>query len=164
MQNFSKRRQFLLFILCLAGVLGVLFFQSFEPSKVVFSNDGPLGANHSAAAAEPSGLTGVWTDLNTIGNAGNAFVSFTILLFSALGPLLFAKFYAPLVLAILGLCAWFCFRQLKFTPLACLLGALAAVLANAYFCMACWGVGPQDITAGMSYVAVGLLYSSKSWR
>ena len=69
-----------------------------------------------------------------------------------------------LVLAIVGLCAWFCFRQLKLSPTACLLGALAAVLNSAYFSAVCWGVGPHVIAAGMSFFAVGVLSDMKSPR
>src|SRR5437867_11577406 len=106
MENISKRRPLLVFSLCLAGVLAVLFWRSFDPSQVVFSNDGPLGAAQSAAAAEPSGFLGLWYDLNSIGNAGgSAFLDFTNLQRWAFGPLFYAKFYVPLVLAILGLCA-----------------------------------------------------------
>ena len=84
-------------------------------------------------------------------------MAITAVLFWALGPLLHAKFYVPLVLALLGLCAWFCFRQLKLTPPACLLGALAAVLNGIFFSAACWGVGQQILLAGMTYLAIGLL-------
>ena len=165
-QNSSNRRWWLIFGLCLAGILAVLFFPCFKPETVLFSNDGPLGAVHAAAGKQPSGFLGLWYDLNSIGyNGGAFFASFTPTLLWLLQPLLFAKFYAACSLAILGLCAWVGFRLLKLTPLACLLGALAVMLNSTYFSIACWGVGPQNISAGMSFLAIGLVASSNhSWR
>lgn len=161
----SRIPQPLVFGACLAGVLAILFFQSFNPSQVLFSNDGPLGAVNAAAGAQPSGFKGLWFDLNSVGiNGGSFYVSITSALLWLLGPLFFAKFYVPLVLAIVGTSAWLCFRQLKLTPLACLLGALAATLNSAFFSAACWGVGSQVVLIGMSYLAVGLLVSSESSR
>src|SRR5437870_5293220 len=101
-QNSWKNRSFLVLVLCLAGVLGALFLPSLDPSKVLFSNDGPLGKAKEGAAGLPTGFSGLWIDLNTIGNSGgSAFLSFTPILLWAGGPLPFAKFYVPLVLALL---------------------------------------------------------------
>ena len=66
------------------------------------------------------------------------------------------------MLAILGLSAWFCFRQLKLSPLACLLGGLAAVLNTSYFSVVCWGVGAHAVAAGTTFLAIGLLSDVKS--
>jgi hypothetical protein len=162
MQNSRKIPAFAAFSVCLVLVLAVLFLPSFIPDKVLFSNDGPLGAVHAAAASQPSGFQALWYDLNSIGNNGGSFfVSLTPLLLWWLGPLLFAKFYASIALLVLGLSAWGCFRILKLSPLACFLGGLAAVLNSTYFSVACWGVGPQAITAGMSFLAVALIIDSK---
>ena len=158
MKKLFKDRAFLVFVCCAGGILVLFFLSSFRPGYVVFSNDGPLGALHSEAAQQPSGFTGRWFDLNSIGlNGAGYFLSFTSILLWLLGPVLFSKFYPPLTLAILGCCAWFCFRRLKLRPLACFLGALATLLNNNYFSVACWGVGPQAIAAGMSFAALGLV-------
>ena len=45
----------------------------------------------------------------------------------SLGAVNYAKFFAPLALLILGFGAWTFFRQLKLTPLAATLGAVALV-------------------------------------
>jgi len=151
----------LVFTLCLLSIL-CFFLPCFKPDTIFFSNDGPLGAVHASASEQPTGFTGLWFDLNTIGSNGGAyFVAFTPTLLWLLKPLLFAKFYAALAIMILGFCVWLGFRQLKFTPLACLLGSLGAMLNSTYFSPACWGVGPQAITAGMSFLAIGLLFSSR---
>jgi hypothetical protein len=73
-----------------------------------------------------------------------------------LGPVGYAKFLAPVALWILGLSAWFSFRQLKFSPLAATLGGLAAMLISAFFSDACWGVAAHEIAIGMDFCALGL--------
>src|SRR5688572_26980194 len=96
-----KNRPFVVFVLCTIGVLALLFFPSFSPSKILFSNDGPLGAISSAVADQPSGFTGLWFDLNSLGVPGGSYsLASTATLLWILGPLYFAKFYVPLVLAI----------------------------------------------------------------
>jgi hypothetical protein len=71
--------------------------------------------------------------------------------------MLFAKFYPMLALLVLGMGAWCFFRQLDLAPLACFLGALAAVLNSSFFSAACWGVGSHAITIGMSFFALAAL-------
>src|SRR5438105_2568644 len=101
--------------LCIA--LGVLFFRSFRPELVVFSNDGPLGANHAAFFSLPSAFFGIWQDLTWVGSwAGSALPTITYMILWLLGPVGFAKFYAPLCLLVLGLSAWMFFRQSGFRP------------------------------------------------
>ncbi|HEX4644485.1 MAG TPA: hypothetical protein VH598_02640, partial [Verrucomicrobiae bacterium] len=63
----TDRRGFVIIFACLAGVLGILFFKSFLPGQVLYSNDGPLGAISTQAGKLPSGFLGVWQDLNWIG-------------------------------------------------------------------------------------------------
>lgn len=79
------------------------------------------------------------------------------LLFWVLGPLGFSKIYAPFSLLFVGLSAWFCLRQFRFAPLACLLGGLAATLNADFFATACWGVCSQPIAFGLNFLALGLL-------
>src|SRR5206468_2932421 len=67
-------------------------------------------------------------------------------------------------LLILGLGAWFFFRQLKLTPQACLLGALATILSSHFFATACWGVAQQMIGLGMNFLALGLLANTSAPR
>ena len=115
-------------------MLGMLFYQSFVPGRVVFSNDGPLCGSVEAANQLPQIFAGAWLDLNSIGsNGGIATPSISSLLRLITGPVGYAKFFAPVSLFILGIGAWAFFRQLKLTALATILGALAAVLTSTLF-------------------------------
>ena len=102
----------------LAALLALLFWRSFLPGYVHFSNDGPLGATKSDWAQLPGAFTGMWDDLNSIGFSGGAFgASLNTLVFWALGPVGYSKFLAPVILFIFGMCAWFSFRGLGLTSL-----------------------------------------------
>src|SRR5262245_26037505 len=119
----QSRHQFLLFVGCITLILTVLFFTSFRPDYVHFSNDGPFGHHVSKCAQLPEGFSGVWNDLNWLGiNDGVFFLDITALIKWILGPLGFAKFAAPLSIFLLGPCAWFLFRRLGLTSAACVLG------------------------------------------
>jgi hypothetical protein len=145
----------------LAVVLAVLFWKSFLPNYVHFSNDGPLGQQNTTWIQLPAAFTGTWRDLNDIGdNAGSSSLDLTSLISWTLGPVGFAKFLAPIALFILGLGAWTFFRQLKLSALAATLGALAAVLTSAFFSNACWGVASQQIAIGMDFFALALIVSN----
>jgi len=150
-------------ILCV--VLGLLFVRSFDPAWVVFANDGPLGAMMAERGQVPETLTGSWADLNGYGARDpGALPNITFGLLWVLGPLGFAKFYAPIALLLLGLCAWFLFRQLGLGNLAAMLGGLAAALCSDFFGVACWGVGTQAICFGLNYLALAIVVSPKPLR
>lgn len=82
-----------------------------------------------------------------------------VLLRWILGPLGFANFLTPVALLTLGLGAWTFFRQMRLTPLAATLGALAAMLNSTFFSGACWGVATQEIGVGMVFFAMALVAS-----
>jgi hypothetical protein len=143
------------------GLLCILFYRSFLPDYILFSNDGPLGADMQTAVAVPSGFSGVWMNLNFLGNyAGSVSVDITGVLHWILAPLYFAKFYVPIVIFIVGAGAWFFFKQLKFSPLAVNLGALAAALNSTFFSDAAWGVGTHEIALAMDFCALALVVSN----
>jgi hypothetical protein len=145
----------------LAVILGLLFWKSFNPGYVFFSNDNPLGQESAAWLKVPQGIFGMWDDLNTIGfNLGAFTPNITALICSVMGPVGFAKFYAPIGLFILGIGAWTFFRQLKLAPLAATLGALAAALTSTFFSDACWGVASHQIAFGMDFLALALIVSN----
>src|SRR5215471_5455775 len=142
----------------LLAVLGVLLFRSLLPGLVLFSNDGPLGRLVSASHRLPDIFTGAWQDLNVVGlREGGAFPNITSGLRLVLGPVVFAKFYVPLALLLLGFAAWYFMRQLKLVPLACVLGGLAATLNSDFFSAACWGVASHAITVAMIFLAMAAL-------
>ena len=156
----SKHRG-LFFAALLAAILGVLFCKSFLPDYVHFSNDGPLGQQHAAWRQLPAALTGIWYDINDLGiNGGSLSLAPSTFIFWILGPVGFAKFFAPISLFILGLGAWSFFRQLQLSPLAAILGAFAATLNSTFFATACWGVAPQEIAIGMDFFALALVVSN----
>jgi hypothetical protein len=149
------------FALLLLFALATLFWKSFLPGYVHFSNDGPLAQIMSANHRVPGVLTGAWNDLNGIGSSGGAAApGVTSFLSGVLGPVGFSKFLAPIAMFILGLGAWAFFRQLKLSPLAAMLGGLAAALQSAWFSNACWGVASQQIAVGMTYLALALVVSN----
>jgi hypothetical protein len=154
----KKTRLLLLYIAVLAFLLCVLFYRSFDPDQVAFSNDGPLGSAYAEMARLPAIFTGLWADLNVMGGSGGVVNPSISTLFSALvGPVAFAKFYTPFSLFFLGIGAVYAFRKLGLQPTACILGGLGAVLNSAFFSDACWGLGGQAICFGLSFFAVGLL-------
>lgn len=144
--------------LALGAVLLVLFARSFEPGQILFSSDGPLGANAAAYAAMPDAFRGMWQDLNWVGGqAGSAFPSLTYALLWGLGPLWFAKLYAPVSLFVLGFAAWLFCRQLGFRPVVGVLGGLAAALNSDFFSYACWGLGTHALAVAGTFLALAAL-------
>ncbi len=150
-------------LLCL--VLGLLFVRSLDPAYVVFANDGPLGAMMAERAKVPEAFTGSWADLNGYGARDpGALPNLTSSLLWVLGPLGFAKFYAPITVLFLGICGWVLFRQLGLGNLAAMLGGLASALCSDFFGVACWGVGTQAVCFGFNYLALAIVVSPKPLR
>jgi len=154
----NGRRDFLVVFACLAVVLSALFYKSFFPNFVVFSNDGPLGAAQAQAASTWANFTGYWQDLNWLGGrAVGGFLALGNLLFATLGPVLFSKFVAPISLSLLGFSAWFCFRQFGFSPAVCVLGGLAAALNMNAFSVSCWGLAGWTMARASFFLALATL-------
>ena len=157
----AGRRPEILPVLLLFAVLALLFWRSFLPGYVHFSNDGPLGAQSVDYSKFPASLFGSWNDLLDTGfNGGSASPSISSALKGLLGPVGYSKFLAPAALFLLGLGAWAFFRTLKFSPLAATLGALAAILNSTFLGTACWGVASQQIALGMDFFALALVMSN----
>src|SRR5438309_13270 len=158
-------RNYLVAGLCLAAVLAVFFHKSFAPDQILFSNDGPLGAIHSQAGHMWSSLLGVWQGLNWIGvQSPNTALDISGFLLATccdtspdFGSVLCAKIYAPTGVFLLGLGAWFLFRQLRFHPWVCLLGGLAAALNTTAFSVACWGLPTWPLACAMNLFAISAL-------
>ena len=161
----SVMRQFGLVALCLLVPLGVLFQDGLRPGHTVFSNDGPLGAISAKCGRPPEVFLGFWQDLNWLGGAAptpSPAVSAALAVVG--GPLLFSKIYAPFTLLFLGLSAWLCFRQWNLSPVACLLGGLAAALNSDFLSTACWGVASQPLSFGLDFLALAALADQTSPR
>ncbi|HKQ40616.1 MAG TPA: hypothetical protein VJ063_21275 [Verrucomicrobiae bacterium] len=146
----------------LIGVLFLLFFRSLNPEMVLFANDGPLGANAADASRPPTTFKGAWFDLNWLGNSGGSQpVTITYVLLWLLGPVGFAKFYGPITLLLLGLGGWLFFRQTRFRPMVCVLGALAAMLNSNIFSNVCWGLGTRALCVAAVFGALAGIESSR---
>ena len=157
----ARQRADLLAPLLLLGIIALLFWRSFAPGYVHFSNDGPLGQQNAEWQRLPAAVTGMWDDLNDSGFSCGAFTpSIRGLLSWALGPIGYSKFYAPVSLLILGCGAWVFFRTLKLSPLAAILGALAAMLSSTFFSGACWGIASLEIALGLNFLALALIIAN----
>src|SRR5882724_7108032 len=150
-------KQFLVFAALLATVLAILFFRSFDPNEVIFSNDGPYGGMCAQHARMPQILTGYWQDLNWLGYTNPSMSPTLSALWLWTGPLIFSKTFCPFSLFVLGIFAWWCFRQWKLSYLASALGGFSVALSSHFFSTACWGVAAQVIAIGWAFVALGFL-------
>jgi len=164
-----KSKTFIFSAGLLAVVLALLFIENFESGRVLFSNDSPLGQMMSRQEYFPNLLTGCWQDLNSIGTgAGSISPNITFAIGSfwdyffkyPMGPLAFANSYAPIGLFILGLGALFFFNQLRLTPLAAFLGALATMLNSTFFGVAGWGIVSLEIAMGFNFLALALVIAN----
>jgi hypothetical protein len=151
---------FLLLLLLLGGTLAVLCHQGFRPYEVFWANDLPLGALAESSARLPGSFFGYWADFYWLGGANVAFPpNLSSICMAILSPQIHLKLYAPLSMFFLGFGAWFFFRQLRFSPMACVIGGLGAGLNMHFFSNACWGLGTWNVCCGMSLVALGVLVS-----
>ena len=119
----------LLFLAVLTLIFAGLFAQSFNPDKVVFSNDGPLGSVVAECRSMPEIMTGVWVDSNWLGGPEpTPTPGPSLWLRMVTNPVMLDKLYAPVSLMIIACCAYIFFWRMKFSPIACLLGGLAVGL------------------------------------
>src|SRR5262249_24500802 len=138
---------------------------SFLPGKVHFANDGPLGSIASEAARMPSAFLYTWQDTNVLGqNNGGFSLPVTGVLLWLLGPIGFAKFDPPVILLLLPCSAGLFFWRMGLAPIACIFGALAAVLNSTFFSVACWGVGGHALAAGTTFLALAATVGDGGWR
>ncbi len=156
----AQRGQLLLLLLLLGGTLAVLCHQGFLPYEVFFANDSALGAMKTSSARLPGTFTGFWGDFWWIGGVNlTPSPSLTTLFATVFSPEHYLKVYAPLTMLFLGFCAWFFFRQLRFSALASVVAGLGAGLNMHFFSNACWGLGTWNVSCGMVFVALGILVS-----
>jgi hypothetical protein len=151
---------FWLLLLLLGGTYAVICHEGFMPYEVFFANDTALGAMKESAARLPGMFTGYWADFWWIGGAvPSSSPSLSSLFASLLAPEHYLKVYPPLSMVFLGCCVWFFFRQLRFAPMACVIAGLGAGLNMHFFSNACWGLGTWNVSAGMLFVALGVIVS-----
>jgi hypothetical protein len=144
----------------ITAVLLVSFHPGFRSGYAHFANDAPLGAQMAEAVQPQTGLFGVWHDLVWLGQGSSGMpVNITTGLRLVLGPVGFLKFLQPACLLVLGVCAWFFFRQIRVPPAGAILGGLAAALNMNMLSNACWGLASRPLSVGLCFVAAGVLLS-----
>lgn len=151
-------RSLLVLVAVLAATLALLFYRSFSPETALFANDGPLGILEADYYSAPDGFLGVWDNIHWIGMYGGNFPpTTTYLLLWMLGPLGFAKFYAPLTALLLGLCAWLFFRRLGCNPRTAVLAGIAAALNMNFLSNAAWGLGTRGLSLAATFLALAAI-------
>jgi hypothetical protein len=151
-------RPAVLMVVCLSIILAALFYKSFDRDTVVFSNDGPLGVQNLASLALPEAwFKGVWYQTWIGASGSRANVSVTEIFRWLTSPVGFSKFYEPVSLLFLGICAWIFFRTMSLRSSLCLVGAIAAALNSNFFSNVCWGLGSRAITLGCTFLALAAL-------
>jgi hypothetical protein len=146
-------------------ILGVTFSASFNPTRAVFANDGPLGIQKAEPYKVPGAFFGIWNDLNWVGSPGGNFTTnFTGAMLMLLGPVGFNKFCVPVSLLILGLSAALFCRTLGFKTGVCVLTSLAAALNGNFFSNAAWGLPSRALSLAAMFLALAAVESSFSSR
>lgn len=147
-------------LLGLLVLLAVSFHEGMGPHMVHFNNDAPYGMIKARESSALTGLTGYWENLNWVGieqpsgqpELGNLYYGLT-------GTELFCKTFPAFSLFFLGFSGWVLFRTLKFHPVVCFAGALAAAYNTNAFSNACWGLGTWPIARGMILLSIAALFS-----
>jgi hypothetical protein len=81
----------------------------------------------------------------------------SMILLAVTSPAMYIKIFPPFTMLLLGLSAWVLFRQLKFAPIVCVLGGLAAGLNMHCFSNGCWGLGTWNVAIAMIFLALAAL-------
>jgi hypothetical protein len=151
-------------LLILLGVLfaalSVLCYQAYKPHWIMWANDTQMGALKAASGRLPDTYAGHWLDHWWIGmELPSSSPSLATILATFISPETYLKIFTPLSMMLLGFSAWLLFRQLRFAPMVCVLGGLAAGLNMHCFSNACWGLGTWNVCIAMSFLAVAALVS-----
>jgi hypothetical protein len=161
----DNKSGFLIFFVILALIVLFLFRDSFKTELVVFANDGPLGAISTEATQLPGSFLGFWMDIYLAGyEMPSAVPNLSVALALLLKPLLFAKFYVPFTLLILGVSAYIFFRQVGFNAVVCSIAGLAAALNMNSFSNACWGQCSRALTQAATFLALAAIISAEQRR
>jgi hypothetical protein len=156
--NAKKSGGLPLLLICLAGVLAVLFHNSFVPGKALFANDGPLGATLSRPYAMPDAFFGIWSDYHWLGfYGGHYFPNFTGVIQWLGGGMGRVNFSVPIAIMILGLCSWTFFRRLGCNAAVSILASLAAALNMNFMSNAAWGLPSRGLSLAASFLALAAI-------
>ncbi len=162
--NSWTRKSFLIMAICLGAVLGVLFHKSMLPQYILFSNDGPLGADMANTMRFPSAFVSMWADLNSIGAPAGSFSLPVMGGFKWIfGPVGYAKVFGPGILFLLGCSVYLFTRQMKLSRPACIIAGIVAPLNAGFLSNVCWGSGQFAVTATMCFLALAAMVGSRGW-
>lgn len=165
LSNSAAVRRAILPLLLVGLVLAGLFHLSFQSGQVHSSNDAPLGALQAYSDVATSFFSGAWHPLYWFGGeAPAALPNVTYGSYLVLGPVLYAKFYPPISLFLLGLATWLFCRQLRFGTLACTLAGLAAALNSDALSNACWGLPSWITSRAMLLLALAVIVAPQIRR
>ena len=156
-QSSTNTPRLVLFAVLFVILVG-LFWKSFLPQWIVFSNDGSYAVQKMQWTHLPESFLGSWYDQNTVGvNAGAVVPNFTPTFRWAFGALGYSKFIDPVALWFFGVAAFFFFRRAGLSSMAAVLGGIGACLTTSYFSNVCWGSVPPTIAFGLDLLAMGAL-------
>jgi len=148
----------LLLLVCLTGVLCVLFHKSFVPGQVLFANDGPLGATLSRPFAMPDAFSGIWNDNYWLGLYNGYYALNFTGIFHFLAPgVARVNFYAPVAHLVLGVCAWIFFRRIGCNARVSVLASLAAALNMNFMSNAAWGLPSRGLALAAAFLALAAI-------
>ncbi|HEY2953222.1 MAG TPA: hypothetical protein VGK40_11590 [Verrucomicrobiae bacterium] len=157
----SLRLQTLLAALGLSLLVLLVFHRSAEANIALFSNDGPLGAQATAAMAMPAGFTGVWFDIYWLGaNYGVFPLSFGGIMMSFLNPVTFSKWLIPICILFAGVAGLIWARQNKLSPLLAAVLGVAAMLNSNPFSTGAWGLGGRAVMQAFAMLALAAVWNA----
>ena len=148
----------MLLLALLGGALAVVCNQAFKTHYIMWANDTQYGPLMASANRLPDTFSGDWLDYWWIGmEIPSSSPTLATILAMVISPGMFLKIFTPATMLLLGFSAWVLFRQLKFAPIVCVLGGLAAGLNMHCFSTACWGLGTWNIAIAMIFLALAAL-------
>ncbi len=148
----------LLLLALLGAALAVVCNQAFQSHYIMWANDTQFGPLMAASNRLPGTFSGAWLDYWWIGmDIPSSSPTLATILALVLSPAVYLKVFTPLTMLLLGFSAWLLFRQLKFAPMVCVAGGLAAGLNMHCFSNACWGLGTWNLAIAMIFLALAAL-------
>jgi hypothetical protein len=151
-------RSVLWLLLGLFVPLSILCYPVYQPHRVMWANDSQLGAIKATCARLPDTFTGHWADNYWVGmEIPSTSPTLATLFQMVVSPEFYLKVFTPLTMLLLGFSAWLFFRELRFSPLVCVVGGLAAGLNMHFFSVACWGLGTWNICCAMVFLAMAAI-------
>jgi hypothetical protein len=154
----AKSKSWLVLFAILFAAASIICYQAYQPHMTMWANDSHLGALEESSRHLPSAFLGEWDDMWWIGSPiPTPSPTVTLTLATFISPEMYLKIYAAFTMFVLGFSAWVLFRQLKFAPMVCVLGGLAAGLNTHCFSNACWGTGTWNISIAMLFLGVAAI-------